>query len=359
MLLGNYSVLTKDPGRSLGGNSSTSVALGGPGALGGLAQFRSGWNKSSPARAMFAGQASIDPKNAKPNGYKPGYGATVIQIKDGGMASYVNTSGLGTSAANLAGAKEAVAALIGSGDITTADLRALGNLVGALTGTGTVSTAGITGVLAASAALTGSGTLTGDVAALVQISAALGGSGDLSGSLAAIKFAFADLSGSGVLSNADLIPIAAIAATLGGVGNASANITGIREAVAALTGSGVLTADTKALAHLIATLAGIGVLTGNPNAYGYISADLLPYSDLSPQGLASAVWSEVQDGYDEAGTFGANLDAPVSGIGGGSITEEGIADAVWDEAVGDHVANGTFGNLVQRLLTVARYLGLR
>lgn len=59
------------------------------------------------------------------------------------------------------------------------------------------------------------------------------------------------------------------------------------------------------------------------------------------------------------GTFGDNLDAPVSSIGGGSITEQGIAEAVWDKDTADHVAEGTFGNLMQRLLTVARYLGLR
>lgn len=49
----------------------------------------------------------------------------------------------------------------------------------------------------------------------------------------------------------------------------------------------------------------------------------------------------------------------MSSIGGGSITEEGIADAVWDEAVAGHTTDGSFGRLVQRLLTVAKYLGLR
>ena len=42
-----------------------------------------------------------------------------------------------------------------------------------------------------------------------------------------------------------------------------------------------------------------------------------------------------------------------------SITEQGIAEAVWDKDTADHVAEGTFGNLMQRLLTVARFLGLR
>ena len=36
-----------------------------------------------------------------------------------------------------------------------------------------------------------------------------------------------------------------------------------------------------------------------------------------------------------------------------------IADAVWDEAHADHATTGTFGKLVQKLLTVAKFLGLK
>lgn len=130
-------------------------------------------------------------------------------------------------------------------------------------------------------------------------------------------------------------------------------------AVATLAGTGTLSANTQALAELIVTLAGVGAAAGSPRAVAYISADLLPYSELSPQSLANAVWQAEQAAYEATGTFGANLDAPVSSIGGGSITEQGIAEAVWDKETADHVTEGTFGNLMQRLLTVARFLGLR
>lgn len=73
-----------------------------------------------------------------------------------------------------------------------------------------------------------------------------------------------------------------------------------------------------------------------------------PSSDLSPQSLAAAVWAARQEGFTDPGSFGANLDAPISTIGGGSITEEGIAEKVLDVLMND-----------PRFLTVAKYLGLR
>jgi hypothetical protein len=36
-----------------------------------------------------------------------------------------------------------------------------------------------------------------------------------------------------------------------------------------------------------------------------------------------------------------------------------IADAVWDEATTGHTAAGTFGKLIQKMLTVAKFLGLK
>lgn len=92
---------------------------------------------------------------------------------------------------------------------------------------------------------------------------------------------------------------------------------------------------------------------------GHIGADITPFTDLSPQNLAAAVWNEPQSSYDRPGTFGDNLDAPVSSIGGGSITEEGIAEAVWDEMTSAHVTDGTYGALMKKLLTVSKFLGLK
>ena len=260
-LIGNVSVLTKDPGRSFGGTT--------------ISGERSNWGKPSPARARFTNANWLRAEGV-PHGY--GMRAYVIAVRSGGMASdtiIYGTGGIGS--ANLAGGKNASAALTGLGQITNADL---GLIVSAV------------------AALTGSGALAADIIGKLEAAASLSG-----------------------FSTAD--------GTLG------------------------------ALAGALADLLGTGALTGDIDGPAYMSADITPFAALSPENLARAVWEAEQSGYSTPGTFGDNLDAPVSSIGGGSITEAGIADAVWDELISGHTSSGSFGWLVQRLLTVAKYLSLK
>ena len=260
MLIGNVSVLTKDPGRSFGGTT--------------ISGERSSWGKPSPARARYTGSEWLR-REGVPRGY--GQRAYVIAVRSGGLASDTILAGTAALAGGLAAGRAAEAALTGSGTITGADL-----------------------------------------ALIVSAVAALAGSGAL-----------------------------------------SADAVGKLEAAAALAGTGSLTGELGALAGAIAALAGSGAFAAGADGPASISADVTPYTALSPESLARAVWAAEQAGYLTPGTFGYNLDAPVSTIGGGSLTEAGIADAVWDEATAGHVADGSFGRLVQRLLTVAKYLGLR
>lgn len=59
--------------------------------------------------------------------------------------------------------------------------------------------------------------------------------------------------------------------------------------------------------------------------------------------IADAVWDEAQSGHVAAGTFGAYLDASVSGVSTGGVSAADIADAVWDEALSGHATAGTAG----------------
>jgi hypothetical protein len=45
--------------------------------------------------------------------------------------------------------------------------------------------------------------------------------------------------------------------------------------------------------------------------------------------------------------------------GGGGPTASEIADAVWDEPLTGHTTSSTFGELMQKLLTVGKFLGLK
>jgi hypothetical protein len=68
---------------------------------------------------------------------------------------------------------------------------------------------------------------------------------------------------------------------------------------------------------------------------------------LSPEGLAVAVWSENLSGYNTTSTAGKVL------------KDAGGAGNPWSADLASNNNPGTFGNLVQRLLTVAKFLGLK
>ncbi|MCC7043564.1 MAG: hypothetical protein IT183_06865 [Acidobacteria bacterium] len=217
MLIGNYSVLTKTPGRMLGG------ALG-------LGLNRTDNYKPSTLVARFGTLANHDPKSAQPDGYRPPY-AWALPLRAGALASRGMMVGTGaTTNANLAGGKNAVAALSGTGTIDSA----IGSLI-----------------LDAVASLSGSGTINAaDLNALGVISASLSGSSDLAadGLLAEILEAVASLSGSGTVSAAALGARAGMSSDLTGAGSVDATATGVGSMSADLTlaSGGTLTAQAVA-----------------------------------------------------------------------------------------------------------------
>lgn len=104
----------------------------------------------------------------------------------------------------------------------------------------------------------------------------------------------AALSGIGEITNAPLQLIVSAIAALSGSGEiATAGLAGKLEAVAALAGTGDLTAAIGALAGIFADLDGEGALTGTIRALGYMEAEVTPFTELSPQSLAAAVWASI------------------------------------------------------------------
>lgn len=164
-LIGNYSVLTKDPGRSFGGST--------------ISDNRANWVKSSPSRNKYFGSGSFLYISAVPNGYSPPY-SWVIAQKGGGIAAYTTIYGSSSlTYVNLAGGLNAEAPLSGSGDL----LAALGLIVSGLSN------------------MSGSGDLTADIFSVLQASTNLSGSGDISSAaLGALASLIAPLIGSGSLS---------------------------------------------------------------------------------------------------------------------------------------------------------------
>jgi hypothetical protein len=167
-LIGNYSVLSKHPGRDIGGGSI------------GLGQNRSDFNKVSQARGVFSNDA-WDERSGVPDGYRPPY-CWVLPLKDGALAARKNISGEGDLVGAVAGGKNAEAVIAGVGTLSgTAQL--IISMVAAIGGSGTISGAALQAFLQLEAALSGSGTVAGTtvLTALGHLATALGGSGTVAG----------------------------------------------------------------------------------------------------------------------------------------------------------------------------------
>jgi len=198
MLIGNYSVLQKGPGRFIAG-STTSVE----------GQVRSNFSKSGSYRNRFyVDQTTVALSlYAIPTGSYPDIAWVLPQIS-GQIASTQPIQGAGAATVTLAGGLNADASLTGAGDITSAIAQLIISMVANLAGDGTVSTADLRGFLQAVANLSGSGDLTATAAALAWMDAATDGSGTITnatpyatGNLSADIFSFSALTPEGI-SNA-------------------------------------------------------------------------------------------------------------------------------------------------------------
>lgn len=139
------------------------------------------------------------------------------------------------------------------------------------------------------------------------------GTGSLVASGAMGKNGEAGLTGSGTLTGTGALIVSALAALVGSGSVTTANLLAVLQAAAALTGSGTLAATRAALAALSATMAGTGALAGTRYAIGHLEADISPFSTLSPESLASAVWSAIAGENDDVGTMGEKLNDAGSG----------------------------------------------
>ncbi len=136
----------------------------------------------------------------------------------------------------------------------------------------------------------------------------ISGSSDISnGNLAGGLNAESTLNGEGIISSAAMQLILSAVATLSGIGGLSADIAGKLEASANLAGAGDISGALGALASVVADLQGSGSLTGNTNAKGELNATISPFTDLSPQSLATYVWSKLTSELNIEGSIGKKI----------------------------------------------------
>ena len=145
---------------------------------------------------------------------------------------------------------------------------------------------------------------------------ALTGAGDLTGTGALIVSAVAAITGSGALSGAAVAYL---------------------NAVAALAGVGDVTGAIQALGNGVAALDGVASAAPVIRATGTVAADITPFTDLSPQSLASAVWSTAQGQFLYAVAHNRVVTDPVAGTftvyDDDDTTVLYVAD-LWEDAAG-------------------------
>ncbi len=186
MLIGNYNVFNKAPGRSFSGTS--------------VSETRANWNTSGPNRNPYYGWANVSKFNGEPFGYAGGY-ATVLPQKSGGMAIVNALIGSGNiTFANLAGGVNVSSSIVGSGSLNNSDIIAIGSIVGSFVGSGSII-ADIYGAILIQATIASSGSLSGALGAITSIVASISSSGSLSISSSAIPaYISSDITSQGTLS---------------------------------------------------------------------------------------------------------------------------------------------------------------
>lgn len=175
MLVGNYSILNKNPCRWFGGNSTAHASGRGQS----VTVNRSNWSTSGAARNMSVQDGASNLYWSLPNGYN----AWIFPITAGYLASHNLIAGDGDAAASIAGGRNAVCAITGEGTFA-----GTGQLIvsasAALSGVGTFAGLGV-GTLAASATLSGDGDLTALLGAIASVTSTLDGMGDIAATIRA------------------------------------------------------------------------------------------------------------------------------------------------------------------------------
>jgi hypothetical protein len=181
----------------------------------------------------------------------------------------------------------------------------------------------ISGQIASTQPIQGAGSATVTLAGGLNADASLTGAGDITSAIAQLIISMvANLAGDGTVSTADL--------------------RGFLQAVANLSGSGDLTATAAALAWMQAATDGSGTITNaTPYAQGNLSADILSYGSLTPEGIRDAVWNALSANYGTAGSMGQLLASagaagdPLLGVVEGALTLKDVLRILLAVQAGD------------------------
>ena len=260
-----------------------------------------------------------------PEGYYVG-GAWILPETSGSIT--VDGGVIGShlfTISNLAGGLNAESDITSSGNISNAELSALGFLISSLSQSSTL-TASVSGSVNVSVDLVGSGDLEGALGALVGIVAELNGQGDLNSYIAGAVQIVANLTASGDIQGAIKATVGLIS-NLTGTSDLTSVILGNWKMVCNIISQSSFSSSVLAKAFLETNITSLNSLNLNNGAVvGSMSSNITSLSDLSPESLANAVWKALASQYGDIGTMGEIYSKilEISQSGAGSLTTEAI-----------------------------------
>lgn len=299
MLLQNTNILAANPITLTGG------VLAGESVFLGL--------RDQSFASLFAGQGALGDKNAVPTGYSP-EDAWYPALKPGGLAAGSECEIVGT--AILAAGRNAVA----NSDIA---LVASANAVGVASVNAT-----------ATSSLSSSANATSVI--LIQASATASLTGSATASAAASASASSTMTLASANANLTLAPVNAVASAVCSLVS-SANAVGVFSAQASSSINVSASATVSAQAFATASSSSVLVSAASMGANAFCVASAGGPESLSPQGLATAVWSAIDSANNQPGTMGAKLNAAAS------------AGDPWSTLIPGSYAPGSAGYLMSQL----------
>jgi len=106
---------------------------------------------------------------------------------------------------------------------------------------------------------------------------------------------------------AALSSVVGLTASAAGVGAATGALVGTVNLVGTAAGAASVTGALKVLAGLVGAAAGSGSASADLKGKLWMSGEITPYTELSPESLAAAVWNAVAASFNDVGTMGEKL----------------------------------------------------
>jgi len=153
----------------------------------------------------------------------------------------------------------------------------------------------------------------GDKGALISSTTTINGNGSMVSGMAMGRAIASTMEGSGALTDSPLSLIIQMACSdLTGSGELSVSMSGLVQLASNLAGSGDITSSLKLLASVICAMTGTGDITATLRGTATLEADITPFTTLSPENLAAAVWNALAASFNTAGTMGAKMNSAAS-----------------------------------------------